>query len=271
MKTSVSVLVIALLAIAAMPALAEERTAVVYESAPIYLTPDATRAPLRTASVNTVLRVHGEEGDWLRVEFRDPQFGNRMGYVQTKHVRVSRPELEAMDLSVKEATGTSAPAASARASATPAEVAAPMSAVSRAATHLTRDGRVKVFVTSAGTADGFTDPNKGNRDTVKDLQDSIKDRRSLALAESRDDAAIVLQVMGRETAQVTAGFFGDPARDRIVRVLFQFGDFQTEMTASAQGGTLASGGAWGKAAGKIAKQVDEWVRANSSKLGVSTR
>jgi hypothetical protein len=113
------------------------------------------------------------------------------------------------------------------------------------------------------------DPDKSNRDTMKDLQDSIKDRRSLALAESREDAAIVLVVMGWETAQVSAGLFGDPARDRIIRVKFQFGDFQTEMTASAQGGTLGNGGAWGKAAGKIVKQVDEWVRANGAKLGVS--
>jgi hypothetical protein len=56
---------------------------------------------------------------------------------------------------------------------------------------------------------------------IKDLQDSIKDRR--ALAKSRDDAAIVLVVMGRETAQVTAGFLGDPARDRVIRVKFHVG------------------------------------------------
>jgi len=43
-------------------------------------------------------------------------------------------------------------------------------------------------------------------------------------------------------------------------------DFETEMTASAQGGTLGSGGAWSKAASKLMKQVNEWVSANRSKL-----
>lgn len=30
---------------------------------------------------------------------------------------------------------------------------------------------------------------------------------------------------------MTAGLFGDPARDRIIRVKFQFGDFETELVA----------------------------------------
>jgi hypothetical protein len=77
---------------------------------------------------------------------------------------------------------------------------------------------------------------------------------------------IVLVVLNRETAQTTAGFLGSPARDRMVRVKFMYGDFETEMSGSAQGGTLGSGGAWGKAAGKVIKQVDEWVTTNRSKL-----
>jgi hypothetical protein len=49
-------------------------------------------------------------------------------------------------------------------------------------------------------------------------------------------------------------------------VKFIFKDSETEMSASAAGGTLSSGGAWGKAAGKVAKQVEEWVVANRAKL-----
>jgi hypothetical protein len=123
-----------------------------------------------------------------------------------------------------------------------------------------------VFITSVGAANGFTDPNKDNQDTMKDLRDAIKGHKTLALAESRDDAVIILVVMNRETAQVTAGFLGAPARDRMVRVKFLYKDLETEMSGSAQGGTLGSGGAWGKAAGKVMKQVDDWVKANRSKL-----
>jgi hypothetical protein len=51
-----------------------------------------------------------------------------------------------------------------------------------------------------------------------------------------------------------------------VRVTFSYNGHETEMSASAQGGTLSSGGAWSKAAGKVAKQVEEWVKANAARL-----
>src|SRR4051812_42697629 len=100
--------------------------------------------------------------------------------------------------------------------------------------------RVKVYVTSVGASAGFTDPSKDNRDTVKDLRDEIRDRKSLVVAESREDAQIVLTVLGRETAGVAAGVLGGPARDRTIRVKFEAGEIQTELTASAQGGTMGS-------------------------------
>jgi hypothetical protein len=124
---------------------------------------------------------------------------------------------------------------------------------------------VPVFVTSVGAANGMTDPNKDNQDTMKDLRDSLKGRKGLTLTDNRENAAIVLVVMSREKAQVTASAFG-PARDCTVRVKFIYKDSETEMSASAQGGTLTSGGAWSKAAGKVAKQVEEWIAANKAKL-----
>lgn len=75
-------------------------TAIVTANAPIYLNPDTARVPLRTAAVNTVLRVVEDLGDWLKVEFQDPQFGRRVGYVQASNVRVSRPNQQPMDLSI---------------------------------------------------------------------------------------------------------------------------------------------------------------------------
>jgi hypothetical protein len=94
----------------------------------------------------------------------------------------------------------------------------------------------------------------------------MKGHKALKRADDRDSAKIVLVVIGRETAQMTAGFLIASARDRIIRTKFMVKEFETEMTASAQGGTMGSGGAWGKAAGKIMKQVNEWVLANRSKL-----
>jgi hypothetical protein len=129
--------------------------------------------------------------------------------------------------------------------------------------------RTKIYVTSAGTQNGLTDPSKDNADTVKDLREAISDRKALALAESPEDALIVLTVLNRETAGLTGGFMGTAARDRTIRVKFTYQDFETELTASAQGGTLGSGGAWGKAAKKIAKQVEAWVTQNRAKLSAT--
>lgn len=77
-------------------------TATVTATAPIYLKPGA-QTPLRVAATGTVLKVLKEEAEWMEVEFNDPQFGRRVGWVEAKLVRVARPELEPMDLSVREA------------------------------------------------------------------------------------------------------------------------------------------------------------------------
>jgi len=124
---------------------------------------------------------------------------------------------------------------------------------------------VRVFITSVGAANGFTDPNKDNQDTMKDLRDSLKGRKAVVVTDKRDEATIVLVVMSREKAQATATGFG-VGRDCTVRVKFIFKDSETEMSGSAAGGALTSGGAWSKAAGKVAKQVEEWIIANRAKL-----
>jgi|SRR6185295_1245099 len=128
------------------------------------------------------------------------------------------------------------------------------------------DKPIAIFVTSDGAANGFTDPNKGNQDTMKDLRGSLKGRKSIALVDTREAADIVLVVMSREKAQITAGLLGDPARDVTVRIKFVYAGTETEMSASAQGGAMMSGGAWGRAAGKVAKQVEQWIETNRAKL-----
>jgi hypothetical protein len=87
---------------AAQPEIAK---ATVISNAPIFIQPGA-QTPLRVAKAGTALKVLQEEGEWLEVEFNDPQFGRRVGWVQKKLVQISRPELEPMDLSVKEAPPT---------------------------------------------------------------------------------------------------------------------------------------------------------------------
>jgi hypothetical protein len=103
------------LASAQIPVNGDRRlTATVTTNGPIYLSapPTAGVPPLRTAASGTLLKVLGEKDDWLQVEFNDPQYGPRLGWIQKKFVVVDDPALRPMDLSVPKET-VKPPAASA--------------------------------------------------------------------------------------------------------------------------------------------------------------
>ena len=65
---------------------------VILETAPVFLLPDSTRTPLRTLTAGTTVRILEEKGDWVRIEFRDTQYGARVGFVQRKFVQVRNQE-----------------------------------------------------------------------------------------------------------------------------------------------------------------------------------
>ena len=95
---TVSIVLVLLVAVASAQAPA---TASVTTQAPIYLRP-GMEVPLRVAAVGTLLKVLKEEDEWVEVEFNDPQWGRRVGWVQAKLIRIARPELQPMDLSVSD-------------------------------------------------------------------------------------------------------------------------------------------------------------------------
>lgn len=108
-----SILVATLLVVAVLPvpglvdeAFAQARTAVAVEVAPVFIRPDGSvLTPLRTAVVGTRFVVIGESGEWLNVEFQDPQFGRRIGWVRRALVQVNDPATTPMDLSVPDTPG----------------------------------------------------------------------------------------------------------------------------------------------------------------------
>jgi hypothetical protein len=91
---------VAILCAAVTSAAAQPLMATVTAVAPIYVEPKILPPPLRTASVGTRLEVLEEAGDWIRVRFTDPQLGPRVGFMMVKLVRVERPELQPLDLSL---------------------------------------------------------------------------------------------------------------------------------------------------------------------------
>jgi hypothetical protein len=83
--------------------------AVVLENAPIVLTPEPNRTPLRVAAAGTVLIAREEQNGWLHVQFQDPQFGLRTGYIETRFVRIERANLQPLDLTVPNPPSPSTP------------------------------------------------------------------------------------------------------------------------------------------------------------------
>jgi hypothetical protein len=80
--------------------------ATVTADAPIYISPEASQTALRVAAPHTVLNVLQEQADWVQVEFNDPQWGRRIGWIQRSLVAVEAEELKPMDLSVPDSTPT---------------------------------------------------------------------------------------------------------------------------------------------------------------------
>jgi hypothetical protein len=96
---------------AASPAAAQSAdTAVAVVNTPVFIAPDATKTPLRVASAGTSFVVLEDAGEWTKVQFQDPQWGRRVGYVATRDLRLHREALQPMDLSVKPASSAPQPA-----------------------------------------------------------------------------------------------------------------------------------------------------------------
>ena len=63
------------------------RTVVTIATAPVFASPNANQTPLRVAKEGSVLLLMNTNPEWTQIEFQDPQFGRRSGYIQTKFVR----------------------------------------------------------------------------------------------------------------------------------------------------------------------------------------
>ena len=79
-------------------------TVTTFTEAPIYVAP-GYQTPLRVVGAGSVLRVVAIQDDWYQVEFKDPQWGTRVGFVAVASTRESSTAsslLEPMDLSIRE-------------------------------------------------------------------------------------------------------------------------------------------------------------------------
>jgi opacity protein-like surface antigen len=74
---------------AAQPQPQRALTALTITETPIFVLPDERRPPIKVLQPQMSLKVREDRGEWLVVEFLDPQWGPRVGYVQRKHVQMA--------------------------------------------------------------------------------------------------------------------------------------------------------------------------------------
>lgn len=130
------------------------------------------------------------------------------------------------------------------------------------------DQRIPVFVKSGSATGGFTDPDKGRLDSTKDIMEKLRDSKTVRVA-AEDQAVIILEILGRDTKldqghALTAMFGGLGQKHSSVTVRLTAGEYTTEFTGTGGASGVFSG--YGKAAAKVMKELDAWVKANDAKL-----
>jgi len=122
--------------------------------------------------------------------------------------------------------------------------------------------RVPVFVKSAGTDSGFTDPSNTRQDSVKDLQKRFEKSKLVRLVPSESDAVAVVEVLDRATARET-NLWGRQNKSSL-SVRLHAGEYSTEFSGESGSKGVMTG--YGAAASKVADQVESWIKENRERL-----
>jgi hypothetical protein len=127
-------------------------------------------------------------------------------------------------------------------------------------------GKIPIFVKTAAAVGGFTDPDKGRADSVKDLLARLKDSPTLRVVSSPDEAAILLEVLGREKKDGRSVLWGHKEETNLA-VQITAGDYTAQFTgASNSNKGWGVAGNYGRAAGEVVKQLEVWTKSNQDKL-----
>jgi hypothetical protein len=74
-----------------IPSASQESTVTIVVAAPIFQASNEALTPLRVAKEGSIARLITQDGDWCNIEFQDPEFGLRRGYVRTRFLWVPTP------------------------------------------------------------------------------------------------------------------------------------------------------------------------------------
>jgi hypothetical protein len=123
---------------------------------------------------------------------------------------------------------------------------------------------VRAFVyTATGASGEHTAEEQGRLDAVRDLRDALARKKVITLVNSRADANLFIEVLGREQREEPGGgpFGGKTVTrmgDTIIRLHVKSGDAESDLKGLGQG-------TWGRAAKDAADRIVKWIARREPK------
>ena len=121
-----------------------------------------------------------------------------------------------------------------------------------------RETTVRAFIyTAIGASGEHTPEEQGRLDAVRDMRDALEKKKGITLVNSRADANLLIEVLGREQREDPGGgpFGGKTVTrmgDTIIRLHLRSGDEESDLKGIGQG-------TWGRAAKDAADRIVKWI------------
>jgi hypothetical protein len=121
-----------------------------------------------------------------------------------------------------------------------------------------KETTVRAFVyTATGASGDHTAEERGRLDAVRDMRDALEKKKGITLVDSRADANLLIEVLGREQREEPgSGPFGGKAvtrmGDTIIRLHLKSGAEESDLKGIGQG-------TWGRAAKDAADRIVKWI------------
>jgi hypothetical protein len=127
-----------------------------------------------------------------------------------------------------------------------------------------QDHKPSIFIGPVAR-DGFLDVDAGVRDSIRDIQQEVRNDSQFTVAENRDQAALVLLVVGRgilmagsvgiASSSAYAGYgLVVPGEKPTLTTLLSIGKYAKALQST--------GGTWTAAAGAVVRDLSAWWEAN---------
>jgi hypothetical protein len=121
-----------------------------------------------------------------------------------------------------------------------------------------RETTVRAFIyTATGASGEHTPEEQGRLDAVRDMRGALEKKKGITLVNSRADANLLIEVLGREQREDPGGgpFGGKTVTrmgDTIIRLHLRSGDEESDLKGIGQG-------TWGRAAKDAADRIVKWI------------